>query len=52
MIALLLVKLSHRRARLNGYTKGLETFMHELRGIRSALLFYPGTAKPQRLCAA
>ncbi len=49
MIALLLVKLSHRRARLNGYTKGLETFMHELRGIRSALLFYPGTAKPQRL---
>ncbi|VAX26782.1 hypothetical protein MNBD_NITROSPIRAE02-722, partial [hydrothermal vent metagenome] len=49
MIALLLVKLSHRRAKLNGYTMGLETFMHELRGIRSALLFYPGSAKPQRL---
>ena len=49
MIALLLVKLSHRRAKLNGYTMGIETFMHELRGIRSALLFYPGSAKPQRL---
>ncbi len=52
MIALLLVKLSHRRARMNGYDKGIETFMHELRGIRSALLFYPGSARPQRqLCS-
>jgi transposase len=49
MIALLLVKLSHRRAKLNGYIRGLETFMHELRGVRSALLFYPASAKPQRL---
>jgi len=52
MIALLLVKLSHRRARLNGYEKGIESFMHELTGIRSALLFYPGTRKPERqLCS-
>jgi len=48
MIALLLVKLSHRRAKMNGYDKGLESFMEELRGIRSALLFYPGTRKPDR----
>lgn len=48
MIALLLVKLSHRRALMNGYDKGIETFMQELRGVRSALLFYPGTKKPAR----
>lgn len=48
MIALLLVKLSHRRAIMNGYDKGIETFMQELRGVRSALLFYPGTKKPAR----
>ena len=48
MIALLLVKLSHRRAIMNGYDKGIETFMNELRGVRSALLFYPGTKKPSR----
>jgi transposase len=52
MIALLLVKLSHRRAKLNGYEKGIESFMQELRGIRSALLFYPSTRKPERqLCS-
>jgi len=52
MVALLLVKLSHRRAKMNGYTKGIESFMHVLRGIRSALLFYPGSAKPHRhLCS-
>lgn len=51
MIALLLVKLSHRHAKMNGYTKGIESFMHELRGIRSALLYYPGSAKAHRhLC--
>lgn len=48
MIALLLVKLSHRRATMNGYGKGIESFMEELRGVRSALLFYPGTKKPER----
>jgi len=48
MIALLLTKLSHRRAIMNGYEKGIETFMNELRGVRSALLFYPGTKKPAR----
>jgi transposase len=48
MIALLLVKLSHRRARMNGYEKGIESFMEDLRGVRSALLFYPGTRKPDR----
>lgn len=51
MIALLLVKLSHRRAKTNGYDQGIETFMQDLRGVRSALLFYPGTKKPARqLC--
>lgn len=52
MIALLLVKLSHRRAKMNGYEKGIESFMQDLRGVRSALLFYPGTKKPERqLCS-
>jgi transposase len=52
MIALLLVKLSHRRAQMNGCEKGIESFMHDLRGIRSALLFYPGTKNPHRqLCS-
>ena len=51
MIALALAKLSHRRAKMNGYAKGIDAFLHELRGIRSALLFYPGSAKPHRhLC--
>jgi transposase len=48
MIALLLVKLSHRRAQLQGYDQGIERFMEELRGVRSALLFYPGTKNPDR----
>jgi transposase len=48
MIALVLAKLSHRRAKMNGYAKGIDAFLHELRGIRSALLFYPGSAKPHR----
>jgi transposase len=52
MIALVLAKLSHRRAKMNGYAKGIDAFLHELRGIRSALLFYPGSAKPHRhLCS-
>jgi transposase len=52
MIALLLVKLSHRRAQQNGYDRGIEHFMHELRGVRSALLVYPGTKSPDRqLCS-
>lgn len=52
MIALLLVKLSHRRAKMNGYENGIESFMQDLRGVRSALLFYPGTKKPERqLCS-
>ena len=51
MIALLMVKLSHRRATMNGCDKGIESFMYELRGVRSALLFYPGTKTPHRqLC--
>ena len=48
MIALLLVKLSHRRAQQNGYDRGIESFMDELRQVRSAMLFYPGTKKPDR----
>lgn len=48
MIALLLVKLSHRRAQRNGYDQGIESFMDELKEIRSALLFYPGTKNPDR----
>ena len=52
MIALLLVKLSHRRAAMNGYDKGIEGFMEDLLGVRSALLFYPGTKNPDRqLCS-
>jgi transposase len=48
MIALLLVKLSHRRSRQNGYDKGIESFMYELTGVRSALLWYPGSTKSHR----
>lgn len=48
MIALLLVKLSHRRAKMKGYDKGIESFLEQLKGVRSALLFYPGTKKPDR----
>ena len=52
MIALLLVKLSHRRAVMNGYDNGIESFMEDLRDVRSALLFYPGTKNPDRqLCS-
>lgn len=48
MVALLLAKLSHRRARMNGYAKGIDSLMHELRGVRSALLWYPGSTKSHR----
>ncbi|HSW64105.1 MAG TPA: hypothetical protein VLH56_12485, partial [Dissulfurispiraceae bacterium] len=44
--------LSYRRAQMNGCKKGIESFMHDLRGIRSALLLYPGTKNPHRqLCS-
>ncbi|MCL4490742.1 MAG: hypothetical protein M1510_02405 [Nitrospirae bacterium] len=42
-----IVKL-YRDRNINGYDRGIETFMQELRGVRSALLFYPGTKKPCR----
>lgn len=48
-IALLLVRMAHKRARQAGFTHGAERMMELLSGVKSALVFYPQSKKPQRM---
>jgi transposase len=51
VIALLLIRTAHKRARQNGFAGGVERMMELLTGIRSAVLLYPGSNKPiRKLC--
>lgn len=49
MIALLIVRVAHKRARENGFVHGAERMLELLSGIRSAVLFYPKSSKPHRM---
>lgn len=49
MIALLLVRVAHKRARQNGFQPGAERMLELLAGIRSAVMFYPKSSKPRRM---
>lgn len=49
MIALLLVRVAHKRARQNGFLHGAERMLELLAGIRSAVMFYPKSSKPRRM---
>lgn len=52
VIALLLVRIAHKRARQAGFMQGAERMMELLSGVRSALIYYPQSKKPQRkLCS-
>ena len=48
-IALLLVRIAHKRARQAGFAYGAERMMELLSGVKSALIFYPQSKKPQRM---
>ncbi len=52
IIGLLLVRIAHKRAKQNGFTNSADRMLELLSGIRSAVLFYPKSAKPHRkLCS-
>ena len=48
-IALLLVKIAHKRARQGGFKPGTERMMELLSSVRSSLLYFPKTRKPVRM---
>ena len=49
ILALLLVRIAHKRARAKGFDHGAERMMELLTGIRTALVYYPKSMKPQRI---
>jgi len=46
--ALLLVRIVHKRARERGFVHGASRMLELLRGVRSAMMFYPKSSKPMR----
>lgn len=49
VIALLLVKIAHKRARQKGFGAGIERMMELLSSVQSALVYYPQSNKPHRM---
>ena len=49
MIALLLVRIAHKRARAQGFTHGAERLLELLSSINTAILFYPKSTKAVRV---
>ena len=49
ILALLLVRIAHKRARAKGFVHGAERMMELLTGVKTALVFYPKSMKPQRV---
>lgn len=49
VIALLLVKIAHKRARQAGFEPGIDRMMELLSGVNSALVYYPQSNKPHRM---
>ena len=48
-IALLLVRIAHKRARANGFKAGPDRMMELLTTVQSAVLLYPQSVKPTRI---
>jgi len=52
VIALLLVRIAHKRARLGGFTGSADRMMELLSEVRTAVFLYPQSTKPSRqLCS-
>jgi len=49
MIALLLVRIAHKRARANGFAQGAERMLELLSSINTAILLYPKSTKAVRI---
>jgi len=49
MIALLLVRIAHKRARANGFAHGAERMLELLSSINTAILLYPKSTKAVRI---
>ncbi|MEN6509421.1 MAG: hypothetical protein ABFD63_11680, partial [Smithella sp.] len=49
MIALLLVRIAHKRARANGFTHGAERMLELLSSVNTAILLYPKSTKAVRV---
>ena len=49
VLALLLVRLAHKRARGKGFVHGAERMMEQLTAVRTAMVYYPKSVKPHRL---
>jgi len=49
MIALLLVRIAHKRARANGFTHGAERMLELLSSVNTAILLYPKSTKAVRI---
>ena len=49
MIALLLVRIAHKRARTNGFTHGAERMLELLSSVNTAILLYPKSTKAVRV---
>lgn len=49
ILALLLVRIAHKRARSKGFTHGAERMMELLTEVRTAMVYYPKSTKPRRI---
>lgn len=49
VLALMLVRIAHKRARAKGFVHGAPRMMELLTGVKTALVFYPKSMKPQRI---
>jgi hypothetical protein len=49
MIALLLVRIAHKRARAKGFTHGAERLLELLSSVNTAILLYPKSTKAVRV---
>lgn len=52
LLALLLVRIAHKRAKAKGFKHGAERMMELLTGVKTAMVYYPKSTKPRRtLCS-
>jgi transposase len=49
ILALLLVRIAHKRAKAKGFAHGAERMMELLAGVRTAMVYYPKSTKPRRI---
>jgi len=49
ILALMLVRIAHKRARAKGFVHGAERMMELLSDVRTAMVYYPKSNKPRRI---